>query len=169
MSFKEITAEQLEDNVFSAISKEYMLISAGDREDYNMMTASWGFMGEMRGHHEVMAVVRPQRYTMEFIEKQDYFTLSFYGDNKDVHKICGSKSGRDVNKTKETGLTPIADDKQVWFNEARLVLKIKKQYAQPMSKEFLTDKSVDEKWYKDGDWHNLIIGSIERIYVKEDM
>lgn len=167
--FRDICLKDFKENVIKIISQEYMLITAGDKDNFNMMTASWGFMGEMWGEDSVAVVVRPSRYTMDFIDKNDYFTLSFYGDKKEIHKICGSKSGRDVDKVKETGLTPIADDKYVWFNEARLVLKIKKQYVQPMSKEFLTDKSVDEKWYKDGDWHNLIIGSIERIYVKEDM
>ena len=165
MSFKEITAEQLKDNIFSAISKEYMLITAGDREDYNMMTASWGFMGEMWGHHEVMVVVRPQRYTMEFIDKQDFFTISFYGDNKDIHKICGSKSGRDVNKTKETGLTPVFDENSVYFSEARLVIVLKKEYVSP----FVPDGFTDEeplKWYN-GDFHNMVFGKIVKILIKE--
>lgn len=165
MSFKEITAEQLTDNLFSAISKEYMLITAGSGEGYNMMTASWGFMGEMWGNHTAMAVVRPQRYTMEFIDKSDYYTLSFYGDNKDIHKICGSKSGRDVNKTAETGLTPIFDEGAVYFNEARLVIVCKKQYVAPFVPEGFTDKEP-LKWYNN-DYHNMIFGKIVKILIKE--
>ena len=165
MSFREITAEDLNDNVFSLISKEYMLITAGDRAGYNMMTASWGFMGEMWGHHEVMVVVRPQRYTMEFIDKQDYFTLSFYGDNKEIHKICGSKSGRDVDKTKETGLTPVFDGDGVYFNEARLVIVCKKEYVSPIMEDGFTD-TEPLKWYN-GDFHNMVFGKIVKILVKE--
>ncbi len=167
--FRDICLKDFKENVIKIISQEYMLITAGDKDNFNMMTASWGFMGEMWGEDSVAVVVRPSRYTMDFIDKSDYFTLSFYGEDNKIHKICGSKSGRDVDKLAETGLTPICDDNYVWFDEARLVLKIKKKYVQPMSAEYLTDKSVDEKWYKDGDWHNLIIGSIERIYVKENM
>ncbi len=167
--FRDICLKDFKENVIKIISQEYMLITAGDKDNFNMMTASWGFMGEMWGEDSVAVVVRPSRYTMDFIDKSDYFTLTFFGENKDIHKICGSKSGRDVDKLAETGLTPISDDKYVWFDEARLVLKIKKKYVQPMSPQYLTDKSVDEKWYKDGDWHNLIIGSIERIYVKENI
>ena len=165
--FKEITAKEIKDNLIKAIADEWMLISAGDENCYNMMTASWGFMGEMWGEDSVGVVVRPERYTMDFIENSDYFTLTFFGNNKDIHKVCGSKSGRDVNKTALTGLTPVANDNYVYFKEARLVLIIKKKYVQPMDKQFLTDKSIDEKWYQNGGWHNLIIGSIERIYVKE--
>lgn len=166
--FRDICLNDFKENVIKIISNEYMLITAGNKDDFNMMTASWGFMGEMWGDDSVAVVIRPSRYTMDYIDKSDYFTLTFFGDNKEIHKICGSKSGRDINKVKETGLTPVSDDNCVWFDEARLVLKIKKKYVQPMSADFLTDKSVDEKWYKGGDWHNLIIGTIERIYVRED-
>ena len=166
--FRDICLKDFKENVINIIANEYMLITAGNKEKFNMMTASWGFMGEMWGEDSVAVVVRPSRYTMEFIDNSDYFTLTFYGDDKSVHKICGSKSGRDIDKTNATGLTPIANDDYVYFDEARLVLVVKKKYVQPMSKDFLTDKAVDEKWYKDGDWHNLIIGSIERIYVKEN-
>lgn len=166
--FRDICLKDFKENVINIIANEFMLITAGNKEKYNMMTASWGFMGEMWGDDSVAVVVRPSRYTMELINNSDYFTLTFYGEDKSVHKICGSKSGRDIDKTKATGLTPIANDDYVYFDEARLVLVVKKKYVQPMSKDFLTDKAVDEKWYKDGDWHNLIIGSIERIYVKEN-
>ena len=165
--FKEITARELKENLIKKISEEWMLITAGSKEKYNMMTASWGFMGEMWGEDSVAVVVRPERYTMDFIESSDYFTLTFFGDNKVIHKVCGSKSGRNVDKTALTGLSPVASDNYVYFKEARLVLIIKKKYVQPMDKQFLIDKSIDEKWYQNGGWHNLIIGSIERIYVKE--
>ena len=165
--FRDICVRDFKENVTELISKEYMLITAGNKDGYNMMTASWGFMGEMWGEDSVAVVVRPERYTMDFIESSDYFTLTFFGDNKDIHKVCGSKSGRDVDKTALTGLSPVASDNYVYFKEARLVLIIKKKYVQPMDKQFLIDKSIDEKWYQNGGWHNLIIGSIERIYVKE--
>ncbi|MBE6739571.1 MAG: flavin reductase family protein [Ruminococcaceae bacterium] len=166
--FRDICVRDFKENVIELISKEYMLITAGNKDGYNMMTASWGFMGEMWGEDSVAVVVRPERYTMDFIESSDYFTLTFFGDNKDIHKVCGSKSGRNVDKTALTGLSPVANDNYVYFKEARLVLIIKKKYVQPMDKQFLIDKSIDEKWYKNGGWHNLIIGSIERIYVKEN-
>lgn len=166
--FRDICVRDFKENVIELISKEYMLITAGNKDGYNMMTASWGFMGEMWGEDSVAVVVRPERYTMDFIESSDYFTLTFFGDNKDIHKVCGSKSGRNVDKTALTGLSPVANDNYVYFKEARLVLIIKKKYVQPMDKQFLIDKSIDEKWYQNGGWHNLIIGSIERIYVKEN-
>ncbi len=166
MSFREISAKEIKDNIIKNIADEWMLITAGNKDEYNMMTASWGFMGEMWGADSVVAAVRPQRYTMEFIDKNDYFTLSFYGDKKEIHKVCGSVSGRDVNKTEMTGLTPVFSDNTVYFGEARLVIICKKQYVAPLTADRFIDKSVMEKWYNN-DLHNMIIGKIEKVLIKE--
>jgi flavin reductase (DIM6/NTAB) family NADH-FMN oxidoreductase RutF len=164
--FKEINAKEIKGNLIEAIANEWMLISAGDQKGYNMMTASWGFLGEMWNQDTAMVVVRPQRYTMEFIDKNDYYALSFYGDNKDIHKVCGGMSGRDVNKTELTGLTPIFADNTTYFSEARLVIICKKQYVQRMGEEYFTDKTP-LKWYPEKDYHNMIFGKIEKVLVKE--
>lgn len=165
MSFREISAKEINENFIKNIADEWMLIAAGDKDGYNMMTASWGFMGEMWGADSVIAMVRPGRYTMEFIDKNDYFTLSFYGERKDIHKVCGSMSGRDVNKTVLTGLTPIYSDNSVYFNEARMVFICKKQYVAPLTENGFCDKLPLEKWYNN-DLHNMIIGKIEKVLIK---
>ena len=164
--FKNISAKELTDNLIKSISEEWMLITAGDENGYNMMTASWGFAGEIWGEDAVMALVRPQRYTMEFINKCDRFTLSFYGDNKDIHKICGSKSGRDVNKTELCSLSPVFSDGTTYFNEARTVIICKKQFVQQMDPNCFTDIEPDEKWYENKDYHYMIVGKIEKVLVK---
>ena len=164
--FKEIKATDISENIIDMISREWMLITAGSKSGYNMMTASWGFMGEMWGAHCALAVVRPQRYTMEFIEKNDYFTLSFYGDNKKIHKVCGSMSGRDVNKTELTGLTPCFCENAPYFCEARLVIVCKKQYVGRLEESGFTDKEPLAKWYN-GDLHYTVIGRIEKVLVKK--
>ena len=163
--FTEITAKEIKDNIIKSISDEWMLISAGDKENYNMMTASWGFAGEMWGSDSVIAMIRPQRYTMDFVENSDYFTLSFYGDKKEIHKICGSMSGRDVDKTELTGLTPVFKDDAVYFEEARLVLVCKKQYIQALCEDCFIDKEP-LKWYENKDFHYMVIGKIEKVLVK---
>ena len=163
--FKEISAKEIEGNLIKAISDEWMLISAGNQKGYNMMTASWGFMGEVWSNDSVIALIRPQRYTMDFVNDNDYFTLSFYGDNKDIHKICGSKSGRDVDKTALTGLTPVFADNTVYFDEARLVLVCKKQYVGRLEEQNFCDKEPLSN-YVAGDFHYMIIGKIEKVLVK---
>jgi flavin reductase (DIM6/NTAB) family NADH-FMN oxidoreductase RutF len=164
--FKEISAKDIKDNLIEKIANEWMLISAGSKDGYNMMTASWGFMGEMWGKDTAVAMIRPQRYTMQFVEKSDYYALSFYGDNKDIHKVCGSKSGKDVNKTELTGLTPVFADNTVYFSEAKLVIICKKQYVDVLKEEKFVDKQP-LKWYENKDFHNMIFGSIEKVLVKE--
>lgn len=164
--FKEITAKEIKGNIIEKIANEWMLISVGDEKGYNMMTASWGFMGEMWGQDTAVAMVRPQRYTMEFIEKSGFYTLSFYGDNKDIHKVCGSKSGRDVDKTALTGLTPVFSDNTVYFEEANLVIICKKQYVDSLKQENFTD-TEPIKWYENKDFHNMIFGKIEKVLIKE--
>ncbi len=158
------------ENIFDIIGKEKMLITAGNKNGFNTMTASWGFMGEMWGESSVAVVVRPQRYTMEFIDNNDYFSLCFFGkgeENEAIHKICGSKSGRDTNKVELTGLTPITDERYAYFNEARMVILCKKQYVAPLSENGFINADTIKKWYPKNDLHNLCIGSIERIYYKE--
>lgn len=158
-----IDAKELKENFIKDIADEYMLVAAGDEDGYNMMTASWGFAGEMWGNDCMLAVVRPTRYTIEFINRNDYFTLSFYGDNKEVHKICGSKSGRDVDKAALAHLTPVFEDNTVYFKEARMVIVCKKQYVQQMKEECFTDKEP-LRWYNN-DLHYMIIGKIEKVII----
>ena len=96
MSFKEISVENINENFIKNIGSEWMLITAGNEDKHNMMTASWGFTGVMWGFNCAIAAIRPQRYTLEFVEKERYYTLSFYGDNKKIHSVCGKMSGRDI-------------------------------------------------------------------------
>lgn len=160
-----IDAKELKENFIKDIANEYMLVAAGDKSGYNMMTASWGFAGEMWGNDCMLTVIRPTRYTLEFVNKSDYFTLSFYGDNREIHKVCGSKSGRDVDKAALAHLTPVFDDNTVYFKEARMVIVCKKQYVQQMKEDCFTDKEP-LKWYNN-DLHYMIIGKIEKVIIND--
>mgnify|MGYP002578691340 FL=1 len=128
---KPIAVSQLSDNFFETISKEWMLVTAGNKDAFNTMTANWGGIGFLWNKPVVYVFIRPERYTFGFMEKSDYFTLSFLGEeNKSIHKICGSKSGREVDKIKETGLKPMITDKgNVLFEQGRLSLECRKLYT----------------------------------------
>ena len=95
--------------MFETISKEWMLVTAGTKDKFNTMTDQLGTASEFLWNKPVAFIfIRPERYTFDFIEQNDYLTLSFLGEEyKDVHKICGSKSGRDIDKVKATGLQPL--------------------------------------------------------------
>lgn len=167
MSFKEIPVEALRDNMVTLISDEWMLISAGNADGYNMMTASWGYMGEMWGKHCAVCGIRPQRYTREFMDRADYYTLSFFGQDKAVHAVCGKQSGREVDKAAATGLVPVFADRSVYFEQARLVLVCKKLYVQDLDEACFVDSSLLDRWYPEKDYHRMYTGEIVKVLINE--
>lgn len=163
---KEIPVSQIKDNVVDLIGKEWMLIAAGNEDRYNMMTASWGAMGELWNKPVAIVFIRPQRYTFEFVEQNDRFTLSFYGDNKAVHAVCGKQSGRDVDKAALCGLEPVFTDGTVTFKQARMTLVCRKLYAQDIDPNGFTDSSLMSN-YAGGDYHRVYVGEIERVWLAD--
>lgn len=165
MAFKEIAADELMLNPFEKIGKEWFLVTAGDSEEYNTMTASWGFMGIMWGKNSFITVVRPVRHTYEFMEKSELFTISYLPNEKrDVLNFCGSHSGRDCDKAKEAGITPVFSDGTVFFEEAELVFVCRKVYSQDMDINLLAD---DLKHFCSKDpMHKQYIGEIVKVYAK---
>lgn len=169
MGFKEISISELQFNPFTKIGSQWMLITAGNEEKYNTMTASWGGMGVLWGKNVVTAYIRPQRYTKEFVDANDTFTLSFYGSQyKEALNICGTVSGRDCDKVSKAGLTPFFTDGTTAFNEAELILVCRKLYADHMPPENFIAKENDAKWYPNKDYHTMYIAEIERVLVKEN-
>ncbi len=168
-SFNKIEIGELEENFIDIISKEYMLITAGTSESFNTMTANWGGVGYLWNKPVVFVFVRPERYTYGFLENNECFTLSFLGEeNKEIHKICGSKSGRDVNKIKETGLIPnTTSDGNIVFEQSRLTLECKKLYCEKLNKDRFLDQKILEKWYgAKGNLHCIYIAEILNIWGK---
>lgn len=166
MSFKEISAKELNENPFSLIGDKWMLVTAGNENKFNTMTASWGSMGVMWNKNVVFSFIRPQRYTYSFLDENEYFTLSFYTDEyKSSLAICGKLSGRDVNKVEEAKLTPVFDQKAPYFEQARLVLVCKKLYKQAMKPEHFIDSEL-ESFYPQKDYHHMFIGEIVKVLIK---
>lgn len=165
---KEISVKQLKENFIRDIADEWMLITAGNSQGYNTMTASWGMAGELWGEDSVIAYIRPQRYTNEFVEREDYFSLSFYGDEmRDIHSVCGKLSGREVDKAEMTGLVPEFGEKAPYFKQARLVLICKKQYVGKIEPEGFVDKAIIDRWYPIRDFHYFYVGKIEKALIGE--
>lgn len=167
MAFKEINIGDLKFNPFTKLGKEWMLVTSGDEKSYNTMTASWGFMGVMWRRNILTAVVRPSRHTFGFMEDNELFTASFFDEEyRPALNFCGSHSGRDFDKAKETGLTPYFTDGTTAFNEANLIFVCKKVYSQAMEEEFFTDD--DCKAVNNGEtMHKAFVGEILKVYVKE--
>lgn len=163
---QEISVDNLNENIINLIGKDWTLITAGTIDNYNTMTASWGSMGFLWGKPVVTIFVRPQRYTYGFIEESDSFTLSFFKEEyRNALTICGTKSGKDIDKAKEAGITPFAPTEDcVAFKEARLIIKCKKLYKSLLNEDNFIDKDIIPKWYKDGDFHYIYVAEIENIW-----
>lgn len=168
MAFKEIAIDDLQLNPFQKISRQWMLITAGNELESNTMTASWGGLGIMWGKNVATAYIRPQRYTKEFVDNSDLFTLSFLPEEKrEALNICGRVSGRDVeDKWAEAGLHPYYVDGTTAVEEAEMVLVCKKLYAQEMYPECFIETECDTKWYPQADYHTMYIAEIVKVLVK---
>ena len=166
---KKIEPKEIQDNAVQLIGDDWMLVTAGSPEHFNMMTASWGGLGFMWKKPVAFVVIRPQRHTFRFIEAGDELTLSFF--SHEYHKaltVCGTTSGRDTDKVAASGLTPyVTENGNVSFTEARLVLECRKLYAEPLNPEAFLDKTIVPEWYAAGDFHKMYIVEILNVWVKE--
>ena len=170
---KEISVKDLQMNPMTLIGDEWMLITAGQKDKgYNTMTASWGHLGAIWGHGKGMPTsvvyVRPQRYTKEFMDREEYYSLCFFPEEcRQKLAYLGRHSGRDEDKVAAVGLTPVFDEKTTWFAEAKLVLICRKLYQAPLREEYFVDKSVVEDHYPNRDFHDMYVGEIVKVLVAE--
>ncbi len=167
MSYRKIDLKELSFNPFERIGKDWLLITAGDSSRYNTMTASWGGVGVLWNKNVATVYIRPQRYTKEFVDQSDTFSLTFFNEtHREALTFCGKYSGRDYDKAKETGLTPDFDYAAPTFQEGNLVLICKKLYAQELSPNCFLDDSISKN-YPNKDYHTMYIGEILEAYIQE--
>ena len=168
MKFEKIDICDVNDSFVHLIRDDWALLTAGEKGNYNTMTVSWGMLGELWGKDVVTVFVRPQRYTYEFMEKYDNFTLSFFGSEyRRVLSFCGSKSGRDLDKAKETGLTPVeTDNGSIAFEQSRLTLECRKLYKDNMTAEKFLDKDLLQWYGAKGGFHDVYVVEITNAYKK---
>lgn len=167
MSFKKIGVKEIQGNIFDLIGDRWMLITGGDKSGFNTMTASWGGAGVLWQKPVTFSFVRPQRYTRKFMDYGKYYTLSFFSEKyRDALFLCGSKSGLEIDKVKETNLTPrYTDTGAVYFEEAELVLVCKKMYFDDLEPENFLEPEI-EKVYETKDYHRMYVGEIVEVLSK---
>jgi flavin reductase (DIM6/NTAB) family NADH-FMN oxidoreductase RutF len=160
--FKPINVKTLGDNVFKLLDNDWMLITAGNKESFNTMTASWGAFGILWNKPVAICFIRPQRFTFGFVNKHDYFTLSFLTENfREALDFIGSHSGKDVDKIAKTGLTPAVNEHgNIYFSEARLVMECKKLYFDDIKPGNFILANLPKNIYPTGDFHRFFIGEI---------
>lgn len=163
----ELSAEELQGNPFEMIGKDWMLVTAEMEGKVNAMTASWGGMGVMWGKNVAFVVIRPTRYTKEFIDASETFSLAFLDESyRKALGYFGSVSGRDEDKIEKTGLTVMHEGKTPYFEEAGMVLICRKLYAQEYDPTCFIDGELDEKWYPGKDYHTMYISEIVKVLKK---
>ncbi len=166
--FLEIQPEQWNENVFSKIGREWMLVTAGDRQRFNTMTASWGGLGVLWNANVSFAFVRPTRYTYEFMEENREYSLSFLGrGQRQALQICGTQSGRDADKVGRAGLTPCFEERAPYFAEAETVLICRKMYTQDLDPSRFLDPTIASH-YAAKDYHRMYIGEIVKVLKRAD-
>lgn len=153
------------ENSFKLMGKDWTLITAKAGNKINTMTASWGGFGYLWNKNVAFIFVRPQRYTYEFIENSGFFTLSFFDEeHRQKLNYLGKNSGRDMDKIKESGLTPLHEKELAYFREAKLVLVCKKIFRQELDPKGFIDEKIDE-FYKN-DYHTMFVGEIIEVIEK---
>ena len=162
-----IDPKQITKNPFAMIGDQWMLITAGDEQRCNTMTASWGGVGVLWQAPVATCYVRPQRYTKQFLDEQEYFTLTFFPEQyRKQLQLCGTKSGRDMDKVKECGFTvKTAACGAPYFEEAELVIVCRKRYVQDFDPTAIPE-DVKEKQYPNKDYHTMYIGEIVEVLSK---
>ena len=163
-----IDPKRIPDNVIKLVGSDWMLITAGTGEAWNTMTASWGGMGFLWNRNVAFCVIRPGRYTFGFMEQNEHFTLSFFDESwRKALNLCGSETGREIDKAAATGLIPVScPHGGVSFEQARLVLECRKLYWHDLDPEHFLDPALMNH-YPQRDFHRMYVAEILACHLEE--
>ncbi|NCB92924.1 MAG: flavin reductase family protein [Clostridia bacterium] len=168
MAFEKTDVKTMEMKPFEKIGSEWMLITGEKDGKVNTMTASWGGVGVLWGKNVATVYIRPQRYTKEFVDENDTFTISFFdGNHMKELGYLGKTSGRQVpDKIDQSGLHVEMAGGHASFEEASQVLVCKKLYSDTIKPENFYNNEEDTKWYPEKDYHVMYIAEIVEAYQK---
>ncbi len=162
-----IEPKDLQENIFKMIADKWMLITAGDKKHVNTMTASFGGFGVLFFKNVAHIYVRPERYTYDFLERSNTFSLSFFDEKyRKQLSYCGKVSGRQENKIKTCGFQLEFNENTPYFNDAQTTIFCKKIYRQDIQEDCFIDKEAFYKTYSTGGIHRMYIGEITDIIIK---
>ena len=160
--FKSVKPEELSGNFIEAIGQRWALLTATKPDgSFNTMTVSWGGIGVLWNKPVCFVFVRPQRYTHEFSEAGECFTLSFFDDSyREKLAYCGRVSGRDEDKAAKCGLTPVKQKGYTYFAEAKQVVAARKLYVDEIKEGGFLDAALIDKNYPKRDYHTVYVCEI---------
>jgi flavin reductase (DIM6/NTAB) family NADH-FMN oxidoreductase RutF len=164
MSRINIPVESLDVKAYGLWENDWLLLCAGDfsAKTYNAMTVSWGSLGSLWNLPIAQVFVRPQRYTYQFIDRFDTFSLNAFPEHlRKALSVMGSRSGREGDKISQAGLTPVAATSITapTFAEAKLVIECRKLYWQDLDPSHFLNPAI-EQHYPVQDYHRIYIGEI---------
>jgi flavin reductase (DIM6/NTAB) family NADH-FMN oxidoreductase RutF len=171
--FKQVSPEEICDNVFTLVGKVFPVITGGKEDHYNSMTASGGGLGMLFKKPTTWCILRADRYTLEMIQKEQTYTMSYFpNEYKEQILFLGSKSGRDSEKMKEVELTSVQTPSgDMSFKEARLIVECKlTQITTANPNDFYTQEAKDyiNEAYKEGNvYRKYVFGEITHVWVKK--
>ncbi|ACL16709.1 flavin reductase [Methanosphaerula palustris] len=171
--FKQITPEEICDDVFTLVGKVFPVITAGKEDHYNSMTASGGGLGMLFMKPTTWCILRADRYTLEMILKEQTYTMSYFpNEYKEQILFLGSKSGRDSEKMKEVELTGVQTPSgDMSFKEARLIIECKlTQVTTPNPRDFYSQEArdyINEAYKEANDHRRYVFGEITHVWVKK--
>lgn len=163
-----IDPTELNESATKIFADDWMVLSAGNDSSMNLMTIAWGGLGELWNKPVATVYVAPQRYTFQFLMREEYYTVCrFDSTYRDTLTYLGTKSGRDEDKVKGSGLTVAYTDLgNPYYEEANLVIECRKIYVDSFRPENLQQEQLD--WYASRglDPHGIFIGEIVNVWVK---
>ncbi|MCH5272548.1 MAG: flavin reductase family protein [Lachnospiraceae bacterium] len=165
-TFQPYPTELLELNPFTKIGKDWMLITAGTKEKANTMTASWGGFGVLWGKNVAFIFVRESRYTKEFIDANDTFSLTFFEGQHAALKYLGTVSGRAEDKIAGARFNINFSGSTPFIDEGNFVFICKKLSATPLTADQFIDPAIASSFYQDNDMHTMYVGEITQILAR---
>ena len=169
MRLQAVDPKEFAPSLLPAFGRENALLAAGDKSGCNAMTIGWCQAGRLWSLPVCTVYVRPERYTYQFMEDQAYFTVSVLPkDMKNAMALCGTRSGRDMDKIKECGLTVrTGAGGAPFFEEAELVLVCRTLYAQDLEPACVLpagEEKILPSYGAKGGWHRAYTGEIVEAY-----
>lgn len=164
---KEIAFDQYAPQVIQTLPKGVFL-TVRHAGRYNVMTIGWGTIGVIWGQPIFSVLVRPSRYTFGLLEASGEFTVSIpLTDMSRALGVCGSKSGRDLDKFAAAGLQKLPGIKIATpvIAGAGLHYECKVVYKQPMNPASL-DSKLNSSSYGSGDYHTIYFGQIQSAWLE---
>ena len=149
--------------------QEAELLAAGTKEKSNAMTIGWGGIGTLWGRPALTVYVAEKRYTKEFMDKAEYFTvMAFDVEKSNVLNYMGTKSGRDGDKALALGLhTAYTANGTPYYTEANMVIECKLMYAAPFDPNgFRSDVPKNMYSHFPAGIHTMYIGEVINAWKK---